>query len=75
MGGKPSAVRVNGPLAAYGRDSSSTISTASRRNSGGSFDGRPTLDLVFINRGILLYEVSAQLGDAQSAVTALLVTA
>src|SRR5215208_3466877 len=50
------------------RPSSSTIATASRWNSGGYFDGRPR-GLFLPDTDFLLYEVSAQLGDAQAHVS------
>src|SRR4051794_19472574 len=45
------------------RCSSSTIATASRRNSGVYFDGRPPLHFL-LHMDFLLYEVSVQWGDA-----------
>ena len=47
------------------RSSSRTIATASRWNSSGYLDGRPVV-LFLLDMDFLLYEVSAQRGDAQT---------
>jgi hypothetical protein len=55
------------PTSAIGRSSSRTIATASRRNSGGYFDGLPARRFFVLDMDFLLYEVSAQQGDAHTA--------
>jgi len=63
----PGFTPIARPTSAIGRSSSITILTASRRNSGGNFEGRP-LVVVFLllDMDFLLYEVSVQRGDAHS---------
>lgn len=59
----PSITPIERATSAMLRPSSRTIATASRWNYNGYFDGRPVLFL--LDMDILLYEVSAQRGDAQ----------
>ena len=52
------------------RPSSRTIATASRWNSGGYFAGLPGRRFLLLDMDILLYEVSAQRGDAHTLIRA-----
>jgi hypothetical protein len=60
----PSITPIDRATSTIDRPSSRTIATASRWNSGGYFDGRPSA-LFLLDMDFLLYEVSAQWGDAQ----------